>query len=85
MQQKNSVIFTEFYVCVNTYFDTICVHQQKSATPCKICVQFTSNEYIETDRQIGICNAIKHSYLPNKCSSAGVIVFVSTSYPADVK
>ena len=36
MQQKNSVIFTEFYVCVNTYFDTICVHQQKSATPCKI-------------------------------------------------
>ena len=59
-------------LCVNTDFDTI-------------CVQFTSNAYIKTDRQIGICNAIKHGYLPNSCSSTGVIVFVSTSYPADVK
>ena len=59
-------------MCVNTYFDTI-------------RIQFTSNAYIKNDRQIGICNAIKRSYLPNSCSSTGVIVFVSTSYPAAVK
>ena len=64
--------YRDILMCVNTYFDTI-------------CVQFTSNAYIKTDRQIGICNDIKHSYLPNSCSSTGVIVFVTTSYPADVK
>ena len=59
-------------MCVNTYFDIN-------------CIQFTSNAYIKTDQQIKICNAINRRYLPNSCSSMGVIVYVSTSYPADVK
>ena len=59
-------------MCVNTYFETI--H-----------LEFTSNAYIKTERQIEICNAIKRSYRPNSCSSVGVIVYVSTSYPAYVK
>ena len=59
-------------MCVNTYFETI-------------YLEFTSNAYIKTERQIKVCNAIKRSYLPNSCSSVGVIVYVSTTYPADVK
>ena len=61
--KKNSVIFTEFYVCVNTYFDTICVHQQKSATPCKIYIQFTSNEYIKTERQIDYLSFVNTKFI----------------------
>ena len=75
----SQLIYQSHHGCLFAYT------HKKVRTPCKICVQFTSNAYIKTDRQIGICNAIKRSYLPNSCSSVGVIVFVSTSYPADVK